>query len=108
MKAKEGVKGTVRKSTEKYSWDVDWDDGKIRVSFKSQQLKQPKVDAPAPATIPVTQAAAPPATTPINEADTNIPIAQGKFRIYFSAVGCSLLTSSALMRLFSSRSRHGG
>ena len=61
MKAKAAIKGNVLKATEKYTWDIKWDDGIVRAPYKSQQLKE------------VTDAAGAPSL---------IPLIQGKFRIY--------------------------
>jgi hypothetical protein len=55
MKAKAAIKGTVLNATGKYTWDIKWDDGKIRAPYKSQQLKdEPAKDAP-PAAITIPQ-----------------------------------------------------
>jgi hypothetical protein len=54
MKSKAAIKGTVLKATGKYTWDIKWDDGKIRAPYKSQQVKEAATDAP-PASITTTQ-----------------------------------------------------
>jgi hypothetical protein len=86
MKAKAAIKGTVLKATEKYTWDIKWDDGIARAPYKSQQLKESSAGATD----------APPAS--------NTSITQGKFHVILWLV-VKDLSSTHVLSLFCSALR---